>query len=291
MRNYHEKWYAGETISVGIGQGAVAVTPIQLARAIGGIASGGDFKRPHVVFPSELPDQFRQALLESYPGSGDVKVPIAPQIWQTITDGMAETTDPNCGFCTAHASHLQGIDFAGKTGTAQVVNHSFGAKSVSANKYERANAWFVGMAPRRNPDIVVVVLWEHGGWGAGSARIAAQVIETYVDKERRLEHNLQTPQAPAVEVGAVWSAPGEQDGRVQSSKPSAQKVETPVGPGERPAPPVPGGAPTARLDAGHFWLPVRPWQPAPPAVPRTGVSGAGAALPADVADYLGAGSD
>jgi penicillin-binding protein 2 len=284
MRNYHEKWYAGETISVGIGQGAVAVTPIQLARAIGGIASGGDFKRPHVVFPGETPAQFHQALLESFSGSGNVNIPIAPSIWQNITDGMAETTDPNCAFCTAHASHLQGIDFAGKTGTAQVVNHSFGAKIVSSNKYERANAWFVGMAPRRNPDIVVVVLWEHGGWGAGSAHIAAQVIETYVDKERRLEHNLQAPQPPAVEVGAVWSAPGEQDGRLKGAKPSVEKVDTPVGPGEKTAPIVPGGKPTAALDAGHFWLPVRPWKPTQPVAPNIGATAA--ALPSDVADYL-----
>src|ERR1700732_5094838 len=55
IRNFKQKWYAGETISVGIGQGAVAVTPIQLARAIGAIASGGQLVRPHVTNPSELP--------------------------------------------------------------------------------------------------------------------------------------------------------------------------------------------------------------------------------------------
>jgi len=54
LKNYHEKWYAGETISVGIGQGAIAATPLQLARAIGGIASGGVLHRPHLVFPDEL---------------------------------------------------------------------------------------------------------------------------------------------------------------------------------------------------------------------------------------------
>ena len=55
MRNYHQKWFAGETISVGIGQGALAVTPIQLVRALAGIGSGGVLKRPHVVFPNEVP--------------------------------------------------------------------------------------------------------------------------------------------------------------------------------------------------------------------------------------------
>jgi penicillin-binding protein 2 len=78
---------------------------------------------------------------------------------------------------------------------------------------ERANAWFVGIAPRRNPDIAVVVLVEHGGWGAeASAPLAARVIEAFVDKQRRLDNNLQQATTPAkkVEVGAVWSEQPEQ---------------------------------------------------------------------------------
>ena len=210
MKNYHEKWYAGEAISVGIGQGAVAISPIQLVRAIGGIASGGVFKRPHVVEADQLPADYRRALDDSYPGSGDVTIPISPQIWDTITEGMALTT--NSG--TAAASHLANIDFAGKTGTAQVVNHSAGMKSLGTGA-ERANAWFVGIAPRRNPDIAVVVLVEHGGWGAeASAPLAARVIEAFVDKQRRLDNNLQLQEAKApskVEVGAVWSEKPEAD--------------------------------------------------------------------------------
>jgi penicillin-binding protein 2 len=212
MKTFHEKWYAGEVISVGIGQGAVAVTPLQLVRAIAGIASGGAFKRPHVVEQDQLPPEFRQALVDSYPGSGDVNLPIAPAIWETITAGMAGATDPHVGG-TAAAAHLDNIDFAGKTGTAQVVNHSAGMKSVSANVADRANSWFVGIAPRRNPDIAVVVLTEHGGWGSASAPVAAQVVEAFVDKQRRLNNNLEEAKVPPakVEVGAVWSEKPEQD--------------------------------------------------------------------------------
>jgi penicillin-binding protein 2 len=210
MKTFHEKWYAGEVVSVGIGQGAVAVTPIQLARALGGIASGGVLKRPHIVFPDELPGEYRRAMYDSFSGSGDVAIPIDPDNWQTITDGMAGATDPRAGG-TAFASHLENIDFAGKTGTAQVVNHSAGMKSVSSVKAERANAWFVGMAPRRNPDIVVAVLWQHGGWGSGSAHVAAKVIEAFVNKQRRLNHNLMAEKPPEVEVGAVWSNPEQPD--------------------------------------------------------------------------------
>ena len=207
LKNFHEKWYAGEVISVGIGQGAVAVTPIQLARAIGGIASGGALHRPHLVFPDEVPTEELEAVHETFPGSGDKTVPLTTANWQLITDAMAETTTTG----TAAAVHMEGIDFAGKTGTAQVVSHSAGMTSLGVGK-ERANAWFVGMAPRRNPDIVVAVLWEHGGWGAGSAPVAAQVINAFVEKQRRRANNLrivaQTPKpATTASAGAETVAP------------------------------------------------------------------------------------
>jgi penicillin-binding protein 2 len=192
LKNFHEKWYAGEVISVGIGQGAVTLTPLQLARALGGIASGGALKRPHVVFPDEVPKELEENILTSYPGSGDLIVPITPANWETITDAMATTTTTG----TAAAVHLEGIDFAGKTGTAQVVNHSAGTTSLGTGN-ARANAWFVGMAPRRNPDIVVAVLCEHGGWGAeASAPIAAKVINAFVTKQRKRDNNLRIAASP-----------------------------------------------------------------------------------------------
>jgi penicillin-binding protein 2 len=193
MKNFHEKWYGGEVISVGIGQGAVAVTPLQLARALGGIASGGALKRPHVVFSDELPPDMASAIAATFPGSGDRTVPITPENWETITDAMAATLGPGG---TAGAAHLEGIDFAGKTGTAQVVSHSAGATSLGSGA-ERANAWFVGMAPRRNPDIVVAVLSEHGGWGAeAAAPLAAQVINAFVTKQRKRDGNIRIPEVP-----------------------------------------------------------------------------------------------
>jgi penicillin-binding protein 2 len=203
LKNYHEKWYAGETISVGIGQGAVAATPLQLARAIGGIASGGVLHRPHLVFPDELSADELSQVQSDLPGSGEKTIPMTPENWETITDAMAQTTLSG----TAAAAHLEGIDFTGKTGTAQVVNHSAGATSLGSGK-ERANAWFVGMAPRRNPDIIVAVLWEHGGWGAGSAPLAARVIEAYVNKQRKEQHNLRPVIPVAQEVATATAIAG-----------------------------------------------------------------------------------
>jgi penicillin-binding protein 2 len=240
MRDFHRKWYAGETVSVGIGQGAVAVTPIQLARAIGGIASGGVFKRPHVVFPDELPSDYHQAILDSFPGSGDATIPLDPANWEIITDDMANVTQSPIG--TAYSSRLADIDFAGKTGTAQVVNHSFGAKKVSSVVSERANAWFVGISPRRNPDIIVVVFWQHGGWGTDSAHMAAQVIQAFVDKQRRLNHNLVAEQLKPIDVGAVWSDP-ENPGAL-GGKPLVAKPQK--------------DATLASARAGHFFLKTPP---------------------------------
>jgi penicillin-binding protein 2 len=212
LKNFHEKWYAGEVISVGIGQGATTVTPLQLARAIGGIASGGALKRPHVVFPDEVPPELEENVLTSYPGSGDRVIPITPANWETITDAMAATTTTG----TAAAVHLEGIDFAGKTGTAQVVSHSAGATSLGKGA-ERANAWFVGMAPRRNPDIVVAVLCEHGGWGAeASAPVAAQVINAFVTKQRKRDNNIRIADTPK---------PAPTPATSSTTKPSAPTAE------------------------------------------------------------------
>jgi penicillin-binding protein 2 len=203
MKNYHQKYYAGNTISVGIGQGETQVTPLQLLRALSGIASQGHFVRPHVVFPNELPAQFRSAITDSYPGSGDKNVPLSESTWMTITDAMAAATTTG----TAAAAHIDGVDFAGKTGTAQVTGS--GDTHVKGGS-KTPNAWFVGMAPRRNPEFAIVVLQEHGDWGASSALIAQKVVSAYIAKQRKLEHNLRQDPPPApkpVEVGALWSDP------------------------------------------------------------------------------------
>jgi penicillin-binding protein 2 len=223
MKTQHEQWYAGETISVGIGQGAIQVTPLQLARALGGIASGGALKRPHVVFPDELPPDMLSAVQSTFPGSGDRVIPITPENWQTITDAMAATLGPGG---TAGAVHLEGIDFAGKTGTAELVSHSAGAKSLGTGN-ERANAWFVGMAPRRNPDIVVAVLCEHGGWGAeAAAPLAAQVINAFVNKQRKQEGNvLQLTDAPKPAASPAANPNGVPTASVTAAvRPSAAKA-------------------------------------------------------------------
>ncbi len=195
---------------MGIGQGAVTATPVQMARAIAGITSGGVMRRPHLVFPEEEAPDYRQAMLESYPGSGDSELKLDPENWQIITDAMVKVFDPGG---TDPSAHLEGIDFAGKTGSAQTMSNALAGRLGHTVK---DNAWFVGVSPRRNPDIVVCTLMESGEHGRFAGRLAAQVIAAFVNKQRRLENNLQqAKKAAPVEVGAIWSMPkaGERPGR------------------------------------------------------------------------------
>ena len=237
MKNYHQKWYPGEVTSVGIGQGAVAATPVQMVRAIAGIASGGVFKRPHVIFSDELKPEVSQAILDSYPGSRDSTIPMDPAIWETITDAMALVPTPTG---TDASAHLEGIDFAGKTGSAQTMSNALAARLGHAHSV-KDNAWFVGFAPRRNPDIAVCVLFEAGEHGKLAGRLAAQVIAAYVDKQRMLNHNLIAQQPKKIEVGALWSnptAPNSMGGKPLPAKPG-QKANSEL----------------ATIRGGHFTVP------------------------------------
>jgi penicillin-binding protein 2 len=239
MKAYHHRWYPDETLDVAIGQGAVEATPIQLARIIGGIASGGHLVRPHTVFPDELPDDFRRALQDSYPGSGKVDIPIDPDNWQIITDGMAQVTVPAL-YHTAGSAHLEGIDLAGKTGTAQLMSHQ-ALDKTGKGKVTRPNVWFVGVVPRRNPELVVAVLWQNGEFSYYPARLGARVVSAYVEKQRRLANNLQPQKAAApakpVEVGAVWTTPDKNNPGGQTARLHAGRFF--VNPGKDPTPEMP----------------------------------------------------
>ncbi len=209
LKNYHARWYPDETLDVSIGQGAVEATPVQLARIIGGIASGGHLVRPHTVFPDQLSEEFRKALQESFPGTGEVNLPIDPSNWETITDGMYDVTQPGY-FHTASSAHLEGVDFGGKTGTAQVMSHEALAKT-NKGRATFPNVWFVGVTPRRNPELVVAVLWQNGEFSYFPARIGAKIVSAYVEKQRRIAHNLVVPVPKPdkpIEMTGVWTDPG-----------------------------------------------------------------------------------
>jgi penicillin-binding protein 2 len=219
--------------------------------------------RPRVVDPDNqrnpIPADFRQALLDSFPGSGDRAVSLNPDTWMTITDGMAAATSPGL-YHTAEAAHLEGVDFAGKTGTAQVVG---GGDTHTKGGSKTPNAWFFGMVPRRNPEMAIVVLQEHGDWGSGSAMIAQRVVIAYVNKQRRLEKDVlqQAGASNPVEVGAVWTDP----------QPSARSG---------------AGSQRASLHAGHFFVDPNSQTGPMAAAPRALASGTPALLPEWLSESL-----
>lgn len=203
IRNFKQKWYAGETISVSIGQGAVATTPVQLARAIGGIASDGKMYRPHLVRPEDIPDeQMRKQAMEDLE---PVQVPIDPRSWEIITDAMADVVNP---IGTANSAHLKDIDFAGKTGSAQVISNQ--ARKLLKGKQFNDNGWFAGVSPRRNPEIVVCALIEQGEHGYIAARVVSQVVKAYAEKQRRAGRKFAEVPPKNAEVAGVWSRPSEE---------------------------------------------------------------------------------
>lgn len=169
QRVFHRKWYPGETVSVAVGQGAITTTPLQLARLIGGIASGGVFKQPH--------------MLKDAPNVGEERFPLSESTVEKITNDMYGVVN-NGG--TGAALKLQDIEFSGKSGTAQVIGYSTRDRFGKQKKF-LDNAWFVGYAPRRNPEIVVSVLVQesgkHGGEAAGP--VVRDIIKAYYDKKNK----------------------------------------------------------------------------------------------------------
>ncbi len=207
IRNFKQKWFAGETISVGIGQGAVAITPVQLLRAISAISMGGRMVVPHVINPTDIPPGYVEASHLT-----DVKsVPIDPDGWTFITDAMSRVLLPEG---TAPSAHIPGIDIAGKTGSAQIVSLATRAKFKNAEALAQ-NGWFVGFTPRRNPDIVVCVLFQGGEHGKLAARLATQVIKAYVDKQRKTPQKMvQKPKTDeTVDIGGLWTEPDPDGGK------------------------------------------------------------------------------
>jgi len=165
-RNYHQKWYGGDTVSVAIGQGQVTVTPIQLASAIGGIAMGGEWYRPHLLVSDTKTEKPRVWALN-------------PENVQKVVAGMYGVVNEGG---TGGRAIIPGLHVCGKTGSAQTTSLDY-AKSHGGVK---DNSWFVGFAPCEAPEIVICVLWEGGVQGAYSASIVRDVMKAYFDKKARL---------------------------------------------------------------------------------------------------------
>jgi penicillin-binding protein 2 len=168
LRLTRQKWYAGETISVGIGQGAITVSPLELAAALGGLADRGKWYQPHLV-KSAAPVLLR---------TGHFK----PENVERVISGMYAVVNEPGG--TGHNAALPGVKVCGKTGTAQLASNKF-LKGTSAGRSMKDNAWFIAYAPQEAPEIVAVALFENGEHGDRASWIVRDVLKAYFDKKER----------------------------------------------------------------------------------------------------------
>ncbi len=175
QRAFKRKWYAGETISVSIGQGADSVTPLQVAHTIGGIAMGGIFYRPHVAFQDQL-----RALGKDPPDTSPQTFPLSPDTVSAVKSGMWAVVNEPGG--TGGAARCPEAEISGKTGTAQVVSQAL-QQSAKSGEYKNT-AWFVGYAPPDKPEIVVAALVQRGEHSAVAVPIVRDVIKAYFDKKQ-----------------------------------------------------------------------------------------------------------
>jgi penicillin-binding protein 2 len=172
-----EKWYAGETISVGIGQGPVAVTPVSMAVYMATLANGGTRVTPHLLKAVDEGNGWKP--VPAPPPQS--KIDIAPDKLQAIRDGLWMVVN---AAGTGHNAELKGYDVSGKTGTAQIISNAGKAAAAGNTTRDlRDNGWFVFFAPRDNPQIAGVVFLEHGVHGSNAASIAKHVMDTFFAKK------------------------------------------------------------------------------------------------------------
>lgn len=156
-----QPWYGGETISVGIGQGPILVTPLQLAVAYAALVNGGSLVQPHLV-----------------PGKGGAPRPtgLPAEALAHVRSGMERVVAGERG--TARRLGALPVRLAGKTGTSQVMRKKEGMKWYELPWEQRHHALFVGYAPPSDPQLLVCVVVEHGGDAASvAAPIAARIIQ------------------------------------------------------------------------------------------------------------------
>ena len=205
-RRYHQKWYGGETISIGIGQGKNAFTLLQLARATATLANNGVVMKPHLVKAIEDSQTGKRQLVAAAEAG---RIALRPDNIAFVRDAMVGVTADPSG--TAYAAFVGSMyRAAGKTGTAQVVgigqNEKYDERRVEER--HRDHSLFIAFAPAEpgvQPRIALALLVENGGWGAlAAAPIARQVMDYYLlGKDTTVPSPMRTPAHAAVAAAST----------------------------------------------------------------------------------------
>ncbi|MFA7405722.1 MAG: penicillin-binding protein 2 [Pelobacteraceae bacterium] len=178
QKRFGKRWYHGETLPVAIGQGAVLLTPIQLASMTATIANEGTIYRPHLV--KRIVDADGKTLQETKPeiiGTAS----FSKESFRLVKQGMLAVVNEPGG--TGSAARQYDVKVAGKTGTSQVVKLR---DSKMGTPYQfRDHALFVAFAPFEKPEIAVAVVVEHGEHGgAAAAPIVSRILRAYFDGKK-----------------------------------------------------------------------------------------------------------
>ena len=173
-------WFPGETISMGIGQGPITVTPLQQAHFVAEIAERGQVVSvPHLVYAVRAPDTDAVThIADRFLKPVDIGT---SQQWDVIWDGMEGAVTH--GTASPFLAKPLRYNLAGKTGTAQVftVKQTESTRAKVVDERRRDHAWFIAFAPVEDPRIAIAVLVENGGFGgATSAPIAQKVLDAYL---------------------------------------------------------------------------------------------------------------
>ena len=184
-----DRWYPSETMDAAIGQGFITVTPLQLANMVATIANGGTLYKPMIVKKITTANG---DLVHEYEPTVIRKVPVEEQYLKIIREGMWMVVNGKHG--TARGYKLEEVQFAGKTGTAQVVRLQQGEQEDLPVQL-RDHAWFICFAPFENPQIAMAILVEHGMKGSQSAAPVAQYIleRLYKPQDFLVQHDRSTP--------------------------------------------------------------------------------------------------
>jgi penicillin-binding protein 2 len=185
-----DRWYPSETMDAAIGQGFVSVTPLQLANMVAAVANGGTLYKPLLIKRITKPNG---DLVQEYEPTPIRNIPVDDQYLQIIREGLWMVVNGDRG--TARGSKLKDFEFAGKTGTAQVVGMKHAAGDEEDMPFKlRDHGWFVCFAPADKPEIAMAILVEHGLGGSKSAApIAKKIFERlYQRQDYFVKHERET---------------------------------------------------------------------------------------------------
>ena len=172
-----KEWRAGEMVSVSIGQGYNAYTPLQMAHATASLANNGVVHQPHLV--KEVLDFGARKITRINPNP-ERQIPFKADNFEYVKRAMEKVLKPGG---TAH--RIGGglaYTMGGKTGTAQVVQIKQGGRynAAALREQHRDHAWFISFAPLEKPEIAIAVILENGGWGAYAAPLAREMTDFYM---------------------------------------------------------------------------------------------------------------